>query len=54
MEPLYMLYTTTPSTHIQFKARNLAWYLARLIERDSTINRHNKPKEIREQVRLYY
>ena len=37
-----------------FKPRNSAWYLASLVERDVNTNRHIKPKEIREQVRLYH
>ena len=43
-----------PSTHSRFKPRNSAWYLASLVERDVYINRHIKPKEIRERAGLYH
>jgi hypothetical protein len=42
------------STHTRFRPRNSAWYLASLIERDVNINRHIKPKEIRERAGLYH
>jgi MULE transposase domain len=51
---LYTPHNCPPSTHIQFKPRNSAWYLASLIERDVNINRHIKPKEIRERAGLYH
>ena len=50
----YTPYNCPPLTYIQFKPRNSAWYLASLIERDITINRYIKPKEIRERARLYH
>ena len=51
----YSPHNCPPSTHTQFKPRHSAWYLASLIERDVSINRHiNKPKEIRERVGLYH
>ena len=51
---LYTLHNCPPSTHTRFKPRNSAQYLASLIERDVNINRHIKPKEIRERAGLYY
>jgi hypothetical protein len=50
----YTPHNCPPSTHTQFKPRNSAWYLASLIERDVNINRHIKPKEIRERAGLYH
>jgi hypothetical protein len=50
----YTPHNCPPSTHTQFKSRNSAWYLASLVERDITINRHIKPKEIRERAGLYH
>ena len=50
----YIPHDCPPSTHTKFKPRNSAWYLASLIERDITINRYIKPKEIRERARLYH
>jgi hypothetical protein len=50
----YTPHDCPPSTHTQFKPRNSAWYLASLIERDVNINRHIKPKEIRERAGLYH
>jgi hypothetical protein len=49
----YTPHDCPPSTHTRFKPRNSAWYLASLIERDININRHIKPKEIRERAGLY-
>ena len=55
LELLHILHTNCPpSSHTQFKPRNSAWYLASLIERDVNINRHIKPKEIRERAGLYH
>ena len=48
----YTPHNCPPSTHTQFKPRHSAWYLASLIERDVNINRHIKPKEIRERAGL--
>ena len=42
----YTPYDCPPSTHANFKQYNSAWYLASLIERDITINRYLKLKEI--------
>ena len=50
----YIPHDCPPSTHAKFKPRNSAWYLASLIERDVAINRHIKPKEIRERAGLYH
>src|SRR3981189_1293327 len=50
----YTPHDCPPSTHTRFKQRNSAWYLASLIERDVNINRHIKPKEIRERAGLYH
>jgi hypothetical protein len=50
----YTPHNCPPSTHTQFKPRHSAWYLASLIERDVNINRHIKPKEIRERAGLYH
>ena len=50
----YRPYDCPPSIYAKFKPRNSAWYLASLIERDITINRNIKPKEIRERARIYY
>ena len=50
----YCPHDCPPSTHIPFKPRNSAWYLASLVERDVNTNRHIKPKEIRERVGLYH
>jgi hypothetical protein len=41
-------------THTQFKPQHSAWYLASLVERDVNINRHIKPKEIRERAGIYH
>jgi MULE transposase domain len=43
-----------PSTHTQFKPRSSAWYIASRFERDITINRHIKPKEIQERAGIYH
>lgn len=50
----YTPHDCPPSTHSGFKQRNSAWYLASLVERDITINRHIKPKEIRERATIYH
>ena len=50
----YTLHDCPPSTHANFKQRNSAWYLASLVEREITINRKIKPKEIRERARIYH
>lgn len=50
----YTQHDCPPSTHAKFKQRNSAWYLASLVERDVTINRQIKPKEIRERAGLYH
>jgi hypothetical protein len=50
----YTLHNCPPLIYIPFKPRNSAWYLASLVDCDMNINRYIKPKEIREQVRLYY
>jgi MULE transposase domain len=50
----YTPHNCPPSTHTQFKPRNSAWYIASLIDRDISINRHIKPKEIRERAGLYH
>ena len=50
----YTPHNCPPSTHAQFKPRNSAWYLSSLIDRDIGINRHLKPKEIRERAGLYH
>jgi hypothetical protein len=50
----YTPHNCPPSTHVQFKPRNSAWYLAGLIERDVNVNRHIKPKEIKERAGLYH
>jgi hypothetical protein len=43
-----------PPTHAKFKQQNSAWYLAILVERDITINRRIKPKEIGERAGTYH
>jgi hypothetical protein len=50
----YTPHNCPPSTHAKFKPRNSAWYLASLIERDVNVNRHIKPKEIKERAGLYH
>jgi hypothetical protein len=50
----YTPHDCSPPTHSKFKQRNSAWYLASLVERDVTINRQIKPKEIRERTRIYH
>jgi hypothetical protein len=50
----YIPHDCPPSTHAKFKQRHSAWYLASLLERDIDINRHIKPKEIRERASLYH
>ena len=50
----YRPHDCPPSTHTKFKPRNSAWYIASLVERDITINRYIKPKEIRERTRIYH
>src|ERR1700710_1814468 len=50
----YTPHNCPSSTHTQFKPRHSAWYIASLIERDIHINRHIKPKEIRERAGLYH
>jgi len=34
--------------------RNSAWYIATLVDRNITINRQIKPKEIRERAAIYH
>jgi hypothetical protein len=50
----YIPHNCPPSIHAQFKQHNSAWYIASLVERDITINRQIKPKEIRERAGIYY
>jgi hypothetical protein len=50
----YTPHNCPPSTHAQFKPRNSAWYIASQLERDITINRHIKPKEIQERAGIYH
>jgi hypothetical protein len=50
----YTPHDCPPSTHANFKQQNSAWYLASLVERDITINRKIKPKEIRERAGIYH
>jgi hypothetical protein len=50
----YTPHNCPPSTHANFKQRNSAWYLASLVERDITINRQIKPREIRERTGIYH
>jgi MULE transposase domain len=50
----YTSHNCPPSTHTRFKPRHSAWYLAHLIERDVNVNRHIKPKEVRERAGLYH
>jgi hypothetical protein len=50
----YTLHDCPPSTHIHFKPRNSAWYLASRIDQDVNVNRHIKPREITERVGLYH
>jgi hypothetical protein len=50
----YTPHDCPPSTHTKFKQRHSAWYLAALLERDIELNRHIKPKEIRERAGLYH
>jgi hypothetical protein len=50
----YTPHNCPPSTHTQFKPRNSAWYIAGRLERDITINRQIKPKEIRERAGIYH
>jgi hypothetical protein len=50
----YTPHNCPPSTHANFKQRNSAWYLASLVERDVTINRQIKRKEIRERTGIYH
>ena len=50
----YTPHDCPPSTHANFKPRNSAWYISSLVERDVTINRQIKPKEIRERAGLYH
>jgi hypothetical protein len=44
----YTPHDCPPSIYAKFKQQNSAWYLASLMERDITINRQIKPKEIQE------
>ena len=50
----YTPHDCLPLTHTGFKPRHSAWYLASLLERDITINRQIKPREIRERAGLYH
>jgi hypothetical protein len=50
----YTPHNCPPSTHSGFNERNSAWYLASRIERDVTINRHIKPKEICQRAGIYH
>ena len=50
----YRPHSCPPSIHSGFRERNAAWYIAGRINRDVTINRHIKPKEIRERTGLYH
>jgi hypothetical protein len=50
----YIPHNCSPSTHAQFKPRSSAWYIASRLERDITINRHIKPKEIQERAGIYH
>jgi hypothetical protein len=50
----YTPHDCPPLTHARFKQQNSAWYLATLVERDITINRRIKPKEIQEQAGMYH
>jgi hypothetical protein len=50
----YTPHNCPPLTHSGFKQRNSAWYLASLVERDVTINRHIKPGELRERAGIYH
>ena len=50
----YNPHNCPPSTHAKFKPRNSAWYISSLVERDVSINRQIKPKEIRERAGLYH
>jgi hypothetical protein len=50
----YSPHNCPPSTHANFKPRNAAWYIASCLERDITINRQIKPKEIQERGGIYH
>jgi hypothetical protein len=50
----YTPHDCPPSTHAEFRPRNSAWYIASHLERDITINRQIKPKEIRERAGIYH
>jgi hypothetical protein len=50
----YTPHDCPPSAHSGFKQRNSAWHLASLINRDVNVNRHIKPKEIKERAGLYH
>ena len=50
----YTPHDCPPLTHVRFKPQHSAWYLASLLDRDVNVNRHIKPKEVRERAGLYH
>jgi hypothetical protein len=50
----YTPHNCPASTHANFKPRNSAWYIASLLQRDISINRQIRPKEIQERAGIYH